>query len=249
MQVKEVIKMSYIESGIKGVDALLAGGIPRGRTVLISGSCGTGKSIFAAHFVNKGFELGENSVYLTFEEGKHKLVEDLKTMGIDFEMMEKAGKLKVIGGPIGNVRFFKNKAKATARDIAGEIKEVVLESNAKRIVIDSLNLFLMLFDTDSERRHAMAELTSVLEKLNCTTVMTCEVKEGKRDISWYGFEEFVVDGVICLYRMPFENMFERAVSIIKMRGRNHSQNVVAMQIRDDGLHVFPTKAPFHEILR
>lgn len=240
--------MSFIESGIKGVDTLLAGGIPKGRTILVSGNCGTGKSIFAAHFVSQAFASGESSVYVTFEEGKNKLIEDLKALGIDFEMMEKAGKLNIIGGPIGNIRFFKNKTKANARDIAGEIKEVVMESHAKRIVIDSLNLFLMLFDTDSERRHAMAELTSALEKLNCTTVMTCEVKEGKRDISWYGFEEFVVDGVICLYRMPFENMFERAISIIKMRGRKHSPNVVAMQIRDDGLHVFPTKAPFHEIL-
>ena len=240
--------MNYVESGIKGVDALLAGGIPKNRTVLVSGSCGTGKSIFAAHFVSRGFALGENSVYVTFEEGKHKLIEDLKALGMDFEMMEKAGKLRVIGGPIGNVRFFKDKTKATARDLAEEIKEVALELNAKRIVLDSLNLFLMLFDTDSERRQAMAELTSVLEKLNCTSLMTCEVKEGRRDISWYGFEEFVVDGVICLYRMPFENMFERAVAVIKMRGRKHSANVVAMQIRDDGLHVFPTKAPFHKIL-
>lgn len=240
--------MNYIESGINGVDVLLEGGILKGRTILVSGSCGTGKSIFAAHFVSKGFALGENSVYVTFEEGKHKLVEDFKALGMDFEMMEKAGKLKVIGGPIGNVKFFKDKTKATARDLAEEIKEVALELNAKRIVLDSLNLFLMLFDTDSERRHAMAELTSVFEKLDCTSLMTCEVKEGTRDISWYGFEEFVVDGVICLYRMPFENMFERAVAVIKMRGKKHSANVVALQIRDDGLHVFPTKAPFHNIL-
>lgn len=240
--------MKLIKSGINGIDALQGGGLPENRTILVSGSCGTGKSIFAAHFINQGFAQGENCVYVTFEEGKHKLMEDLKQLGIDFEIMERAGKLKIIGGPVGDIRFFKQKTKASARDIGKEIQEVALESGAKRIVLDSLNLFLMLFDTDSERRHAMAELSSAFEKISCTTIMTCETKEGTRDLSWYGFEEFVVDGVISIYRVPFENMFERAIAIIKMRGVKHSPNVVALQIRDDGMHVFPTKAPFHKIL-
>jgi len=239
--------MKRIKSGINGIDILLQGGLPEKRTVLLSGSCGTGKSIFAAHFINHGLSMGENCVYVTFEERAHNIIDNLGSIGRNCEAMEKAGKLKIIGGAIGNIKFFKEKTKASAKDMAEEIKEVALEIKAKRIVLDSLNLFLMLFDTDTERRHAMAELSSVFENISCTTIMTCEVKEGTRDLSWYGFEEFVVDGVISLYRVPFENLFERAVSVIKMRGINHSPNIVALQIRDDGIHVFPTKAPFHKI--
>lgn len=240
--------MKLIISGIPGIDKLLGGGFPQNRTILVSGSCGTGKSTIAAQFINQGLINGESCVYVTFEEGKQKLIENISQYGIDFESMEKTGKLKIIGGAIGDIRFYKDKTKASARDLAEEIKEVAHEIGSKRIVLDSLNLFLMLFDTDSERRHAMAELTSAFEKIHSTTLLTCEVREATRDISWYGFEEFVVDGVLALYRVPFENMFERAFSVIKMRGIRHSSNIVPMQIRNDGIHVFPTKSPFHKIL-
>ena len=240
--------MELIESGIPGMDSLTNGGLPKNRTLLISGSCGTGKSTFAAQFIYHGLKQGKRCVYVTFEEGKDKLKENLAQYGIDFDAMEKRGLLRIIGGSIGDIRFYKEKTKANAHDIADEIKEVANEIKTSRIVIDSVNLYLMLFDDDNARRHAMAALTSTLEKLNNTTLMTCEVKEGTRDISWYGFEEFVVDGVIALYRVPFENMFERAISVIKMRGVKHSPNIVALQIREDGIHVFPTKSPFHKIL-
>ena len=85
-----------------------------------------------------------------------------------------------------------------------------------------------------------------LEKLECTALMTCEVRENSRDISWYGFEDFVVDGVIALYRIPFEGMYERAVSIVKMRGIEHAQTVRALRIRDKGMKIYPEQVPFHK---
>ncbi|MFQ5648159.1 MAG: RAD55 family ATPase, partial [Candidatus Aenigmatarchaeota archaeon] len=75
---------------------------------------------------------------------------------------------------------------------------------------------------------------------------TCEVREGTKDISWFGFEEFVVDGVILLYRIPFENMFERAVSVVKMRGIEHAQSIRALKIGKGGVKVFPELEPFHK---
>jgi KaiC/GvpD/RAD55 family RecA-like ATPase len=78
--------------------------------------------------------------------------------------------------------------------------------------------------------------------------MTCEVKEHSRQISWHGFEEFVVDGVIVLYRLPFGNMYERAVSVVKMRGVDHSQKVVSMDITKKGVAIYPDREPYHEIL-
>ena len=239
--------MERIKTGIKGMDELLGGGLPEGRTILVSGSCGTGKTIFAAQFLRKGVESNENCLYVTFEQAKEKLIEDMNEIGIDFNKMEKSGKLRIIGGPVGHIKYFKEKTRADMLDIANEVKEVVGEIAAKRVVIDSVNLFLMLFETDMERRKALAELTSMLEKLDCASLLTCEVREGTKDISWYGFEEFVVDGVIVLHRIPFENIYERAISTVKMRGIEHSQNVTALQIKKGGIKVYPGKEPFHRL--
>jgi circadian clock protein KaiC len=239
--------MKRIKIGVKGMDELLNGGLPKGRTIMVAGSCGTGKTIFAAQFISEGIRLREPCLYVTFEQAKEKLIEDMKEIGIDFQSMLKSGKFRLIGGPVGHIKYFKDKTKADMLDLSGEIEEVVGEIKAKRIVLDSINLFLMLFETDMERRKALAELTSMLDKLDCTTLLTCEVKEGTKNISWYGFEDFVVDGVIVLHRIPFENIFERAVSIVKMRGIEHSQNVTALQIKKEGIRVYPGKEPLHRL--
>lgn len=238
--------MERIQIGIKGMDELLDGGLPKGRTVLVSGSSGTGKTIFAAHFAYNGIKSGDACLYVTFEQGKKKLIEDMSQIGIGFNKI-KNDKLRIIGGPVGNIKYFKEKTKASMLDIITEIEDVVKEIGAKRVVLDSVNLFLMLFETDSERRMALAELASTLEKLDCTSLLTCEVKEGTKDISWYGFEEFVVDGVIVLYRVPVESLFERSVSIVKMRGIKHSQSIVTMKIEEKGLVIYPEQKAFHKI--
>ena len=238
-------KLEKIESGIKGMDVLLNGGFPEGRTFLVSGSCGTGKTLFASQFILEGLDNKEPCVYVTFEQGKKKLFEDLVQVGINLETYVDAGLLKVIGGAIGRIRYFKDNTKANFLDITKEIEDVVKQIGAKRVVIDSINLYLMLFESDSERRNAMVALTSRLEEIDCSTLLTCEVREGTKDISWHGFEEFVVDGVVVLYRIPFENTFERAVSVVKMRGTEHSQNVRALKIKADGITVYPNQEPFH----
>ena len=239
--------MERIKVGIKGMDELLGGGLPKKRTILVSGSSGAGKSIFAWHFIQTGVKSGQGCLYITFEQGKEKLTEDMNQIGIDFSKMEDKGKLKIIGGPIGNINYFKERTQATMVDIINEIAEVAKEVNAKRVVLDSVNLYLMLFETDVERRKALAELTSMLENLDCTTLLTCEVKEGTKDISWYGFEEFVVDGVIVLYRIPVESLFERSISVVKMRGIKHSQNIVTLKIEDKGMVVYPEQKAFHQV--
>ena len=241
--------MERIKSGIKGVDELLGGGIPKGKILMVSGSSGTGKTIFAAQFINEGIKNNESCVFITLEQPKDKLIEDLREIGIDFSKLEGKNKLRIIGGPVGHVKYFKEKTKATILDIADEVREVIQEVNAKRVVLDSVNLFTMLFETEIERRRAMADLVAVLGSLSCTTLLTCEVKEGSpRMISWHGFEEFVVDGVLVLYRLPFGNKYERAISVIKMRGVNHSQKVVSLSITKRGIEVYPDREPYHDII-
>ncbi|MBI2670837.1 AAA family ATPase [Candidatus Woesearchaeota archaeon] len=239
-----------IKSGVPGLDRLLDGGIPKGKVIMVSGPSGSGKTILAAQFVNEGIKNNENCVFITLEAGKQKLIEDLQQIGIDFSQLERKNKLRIIGGPVGHVKYFKEKTKATIYDIADEVKEVVLEVSAKRVVLDSINLFTMLFENDLERRKALADLVAVLSSLNCTTLLTCEVKEGSpRSISWHGFEEFVVDGVIVLYRLPFGNKYERAISVVKMRGVNHSQKVVSMAITKRGIEVYYDREPYHDIIK
>ena len=236
-----------IPSGTKGADQILKGGLPEGKSFLISGTCGTGKTIFSAQFIYEGLKRGESCVYITLEEEKSELKQDLATVGIDFEKYEKNRKLRIIGGPFGTITVLKRRMKAKARDLVNEIVSVAKEVNAKRLVIDPLNLFLMLFDTDVERRTAFGELSRKIKELGCTAFYVCEVNEGIKGISWYGFEEYMVDGVILFYRVPYKNTYENGITIVKIRGASHEKGVYHVEITDKGLVVQPEQKLLYEL--
>lgn len=236
--------MDRIKTGLQGLDEMLRGGIPKGRTILVSGSCGTGKTSLASQFVAQGFSNKEPSVYVTFEQTREKLMEDAAQYGFDFKGMQKTKKFRLIGGSIGKISRFKFRTRASINDLLSEIKEVVEEIKAKRVVIDSINLFAMLFESESDRRNAVAALVSMLEEMKCTTLLTCEIPEHEKSkISWFGFEDFVVDGVIVLKRYKNYGKYERALSIIKMRGVDHSHVISAFTIGKKGLTVYPDQEP------
>jgi len=237
--------MKQIASGTPGLDALLGGGFPVRRNILIAGSAGTGKTMLGLQFINEGVKAGEPGLHISFEQDEDKLTKDCSEINIDIEALKKTGKFRVIGGAIGTVQQAQKQTKAKKEDIHKEIRRVITELDAKRVVVDSVNLYFMLF-TDPEKRDALAQLCSLLSELNCTALLTCEVKEGSRNLSAHGFEEFVTDGVVSIYRIAFENTFERALSVIKMRGIEHSKVIRAVKITNDGLKVYPDLEPYHK---
>ena len=223
-----------VSTGIPGIDSILNGGIPNNKSVLVSGNCGTGKTILASHFIKEG-----GGVYISFEQDRDKLFEDLKQVGVDLKILEKKGKLKLLGGNLIQIQNLKDKRKAKARDIIEEIVEVIQELKAKKVVIDSINLFLLLFDTNRERRNIMYQLMYALEQEDCTVLLTCELPERKEGLSWFGFEEFVCDGVFLLSREYNKdlNMNKRYIEVVKLRGTNYKEGNFQLKITDKGMKV------------
>jgi len=230
--------MSSISTGIKELDDMLNGGIPKGRVVLISGSSGTGKTTLGMQFIYNGIKkFNEPGVFITLEQDKKKILEDMKPVGMDLEGL--GNDFNIIGGPMAEVMHYKDKTKAKIEDFIAEIEEVIKKTKAKRVVIDSINLLLMLFQTDEERRKALLSLNQILSKNDCTVLLTCEVRENTFDLSWYGFEEFVVDGVITLYNVKQEAVFHQGIAIRKMRGVEHTKNIFLYKITDKGIKIYP----------
>ncbi|MBI4147686.1 AAA family ATPase [Candidatus Woesearchaeota archaeon] len=237
--------MQKEKTGVAGLDKMLGGGLPQGRSVLVSGSCGTGKTILAYHFAGHGLAEGIPTVFVTLEQSKDKVMADAGKIGIPLKKYLESGKLALIGGSVGTLRYYKLRTKAKLDDMLDELRDVVQQSKARRVVIDSVNLFTLLFDTDMERRLAFASLVAQLEELNCTTLMTCEIPEGEKHLSWYGFEDFVADGVILLRRIPCDSCMERAVSVIKLRGNEHDTQERPLSITSKGLIIYTDKEPAH----
>ena len=82
-------------SGIKGLDEITEGGLPKGRPTLICGSAGCGKTLFAMHFLVHGAEIGEPGVFVSFEETQEELEQNFRSLDIDLKSLEKQGKFSV----------------------------------------------------------------------------------------------------------------------------------------------------------
>ena len=224
-----------LSSGVRGMNKMLGGGFIPGTTILVSGPAGSGKTTFAMQFLYEGAKKGERGLFITMEQDKNRLVADMSAVGMNIPKMKG---ITLIGGSVAEVMRYQKMLKANLEDFLTEIEEVVRSKKIKRVCMDSINLFLMLFERDEEKRTAMLALSHLLNKLGCTAILTCETRDNN-SLSWYGFEEFVVDDVITLMNIKMEHYFKHALTVRKMRGSAHDKSIVAYDITKNGLVVYP----------
>ena len=83
-------------TGISSLDIIAKGGLPKNRTTLISGTAGSGKTVFAVQFLAAGIERGEPGVFVTFEESAADVRENMRSFGWDLSAWEAEGKLAFV---------------------------------------------------------------------------------------------------------------------------------------------------------
>ena len=220
--------MERVSSGIPGLDELIEGGFPKGSVILLSGTCGTGKTLSSLQFLWYGVQHGENGVYITFEEPVEQVKSNAKQFGWDFETAEKQGKIIML-------RYDPFHVEEVIDIIVSSVRKI----NAKRLVIDSISALGMYIRDPTEVRRSIYLLVSNIYKLGCTTILTSEILPNQSELSRFGVEEFLADGVIVYYYTRISTYFARALTIWKMRYTNHSQRIHPYKITEKGIVVFP----------
>ena len=122
------------------------------------------------------------------------------------------------------------------------IETNVEKIGAKRIVIDPLTVISLFFERPLDLRRSLLDLDKLLKKLNCTTILTCEIPEGINSISSFGIEEFTSDGIILL---SYFQGSPRGISIRKMRATNHDADIHPFEIKEKkGITVYSSDKLF-----
>ena len=215
----------YVRLNIPGLDALIPKGVPEGELILLSGSCGMGKTIFGLQYLYLAQEAG---VFVSFEEQIEELKNQALVFGWDFDKLEKEDKVRMVKYDPFRLG-----------DIFELIENNIREIRAKRVVVDSVSAFSVHIRSEAEVRRSLLELYNILKKNRCTSILICESVPGSNAISRYGVEEFVTDGVIALRRVYQNDIFRKALIILKMRGSEHAKNYYFYDITKKGFEVFP----------
>ncbi|HLC98885.1 MAG TPA: ATPase domain-containing protein [Candidatus Nanoarchaeia archaeon] len=228
------MKETRVPTHIAGFDSLIKGGFKQKSINLIIGGAGTGKTIFAVQFLVNGIiNNGETAVYITFEERKEKLYSDVLGFGWDLAKYEKQGKFIFL-------QYNPEQVKKVLIEGGGTIENIISRSKAKRLVIDSITSFSLLYKDELTRKEAALSLFELINSWGCTAVLTAQQMTVSEEI-FSTTLEFEVDSLIRLYTPKKKGIRKRAFEILKMRGTSHPLKTMEMSITDKGIRCDPNK--------
>jgi KaiC/GvpD/RAD55 family RecA-like ATPase len=247
-----------IATGIRGLDELVGGGIPKGRVILVIGGPGTGKTIFAAQFLYKGIkDHDESGILVSLDEGKDHFYREMQQFGWDFSKAEGDRKFAFIDATrISRVAMLKEKLyKEETSSLQGKqlpIEKLIEQLQAKiqqvkagRVVVDTLAALFYRFPDPVERRTAAVELIESLSDLPVTSIITTELGHLGLERSAVE-EEYLVHGVVMMQTLFSGGTTTRAIQVEKMRGAKVNPNLVPYSIDKSGIEIYPNMPLFGE---
>lgn len=224
-------------TGISGLDEVTGGGLPRGRTTLVCGPAGCGKTLLAMEFLIRGItELGEPGVFVAFEETVDELVENVASLGFDLQQLQddKLLAMEHIKLAPGNL------TETGSWDLSAlfiRLGAAIDRVGATRVVLDTIETLFGAFDNTATLRSELGKLFTWLKERGVTAIVTGERGDGT--LTRYGIEEYVSDCVIVLDHRVSEQTSTRRLRVLKYRGTLHGTNEYPFLIGANGVSVLP----------
>jgi len=218
-----------LSTGIRELDELLDGGIPKGFFVALTGEPGTGKTVLCITYINEGIKEGDKCVYVTTEESKRSIITQAKMFNMDFEKAINEKKLILVDALMGDDDPWSLKS-LEIDELIGKIIEAKksLGYGRARLVIDSLSAF-WLDKPAMARRHSYL-VKKVLSKWDFTIFATSQYAITTSYAFGWGVEH-IADGIIRFRRIIRGGQLKRYILIEKMRQTNHSLSLHEIEIR------------------
>ena len=233
----DVVVLEKCPTGIKGLDEITKGGLPRGRPTLICGGPGCGKTLFAMEFLVRGArDYGEPGVFMTFEETPEDLAKNFVSLGFDLPDMVSRGLIAT-----DHVKIERNEVEETGEyDLEGlfiRLGNAIDAIGAKRVVLDTIEVLFSGLSNAAIVRAEIRRLFNWLKDRGMTAVITGE--SGDKLLTRYGLEEYVADCVIFLDFRIVEQISTRRLRIIKYRGSAHGADEYPFLLDESGLSILP----------
>jgi circadian clock protein KaiC len=223
-------------SGINGLDEITEGGLPRGRSTLVTGAAGCGKTLLGMEFLVRGArDYGEPGLFMAFEENAEELTQNMRSLGFDLDEMARRKEITIDAVQIDRSEI----EESGEYDLEGlfvRLNHAIDSIGAKRVVIDTVEV---LFGSLSENilRSELRRLFRWLSNKGVTAIITAERGDGT--LTRHGLEEYISDCVILLDHRVTEQVLTRRLRVVKYRGSSHGTNEYPFLIDSNGITVLP----------
>jgi circadian clock protein KaiC len=224
-------------TGISGFDEISGGGLPRGRTTIVCGGPGCGKTMLGMEFLIRGAqEFNEPGVLVAFEETPQEMERNVASLGFDLRNL------------VDRKKLFLDYVYVEPSDIqeAGDydleglfirLQHAVETVGAKRFCLDTLEALFSSFRNENVLRSELRRLFRWMKDRNLTAVVTAE--KGEKTFTRHGLEEYVSDCVILLDHRVRDQISTRRLRIVKYRGTSHGADEYPFLIDSTGISVLP----------
>ena len=239
---RKLIGVQKIRTMIEGFDDISHGGMPVARTTLVSGTSGTGKTLFAVQFLYNGITyFDEPGIFVTFEESPTDIIKNASSFGWDLQQFIDEGKLFILDAS----------PDPEGQDIVGNfdlsalierIQYAIRKYKAKRVSIDSVTAVFQQYEAAGVVRREIFRLGARLKQVGATTIMTTEREAEYGPVARFGVEEFVSDNVVIFRNVLEGERRRRTAEILKLRGTTHMKGEYPFTITNNGISIFPLGA-------
>ncbi|WP_139559054.1 circadian clock protein KaiC [Methylotetracoccus oryzae] len=224
-------------TGIRGLDEITGGGLPRGRSTLVCGGAGSGKTLLAMEFIVRGIrEFGEPGLFLSFEETIPELIQNVESLGFGL-----AGLIEQNQLALDHIQIERAEIEETGEyDLEGlfiRIDHLLRQTGARRIAVDSLEALFAGVPSEAILRSELRRLFRWFKTKGVTAVITAE--QGRNSLSRHNLEEYISDCVIFLDHRVAQQIATRRLRVIKYRGSAHGSSEYPTMIDERGLSVLP----------
>jgi circadian clock protein KaiC len=234
---RELSPLEKTPTGIPGFDEISEGGLPKGRTAIVCGGAGCGKTMFGIEFLVRGaLEYNEPGVLMAFEETPEDIARNVASLGFDIEGLAKQKKLFLDFVSVEPREI----SEAGDYDLEGlfiRLQSAVDAVGAKRVMFDTIEAIFSGFSNEGMLRAEFRRLFRWLKDRGLTTVITAERGEGT--LTRHGLEEYVSDCVILLDHRVKEQISSRRLRIVKYRGTKHGADEYPFLIDERGMSILP----------
>ncbi len=226
-----------VKTGITGLDAILADGIPRGNVILLEGAVGTGKTTLGVEFVYRGAsQFDEPGIIVLFEVSPDKLVRDAANFGWDLPALERQGRLRIV---FTTRQVFRQEL----QQADSLLLEEAAKMGARRLFVDGAAGLVDVNKADGngrEPREAFHVLVEGLQREQLTAMLALEASVLSSEPSFTSLpEESIADTVIRLRKEEFQRAATRSIEIVKSRGHDSQMGRHSFRIVDgQGLEVY-----------